>query len=225
MTVIEALPPQTIQPQRKPLLRGWSHAVAFIAAVAMCPIVVIFSPSGSAKAAAAIFAGSVIGLFGISAAYHRFPWGPRMSAVMQRLDHSMIFILIAATYTPIAVAGLPSGPGELILRVAWTGAVIGVIFQVAWPSAPRALTAAAYLVVGWCCLLVIDDVWTSLGVAGFVLLLVGGLLHTIGAVIYATKRPNPWPTVFGFHEVFHVFTILAIATHYVVVALIALPKG
>lgn len=148
-----------------------------------------------------------------------------MEGVMKRLDHSMIFVVIAATYTPIALVALPSGPGSLILRVVWIGAVAGVITKLLWPHAPRALSVTLYIAVGWAAMLVIDDIWRALGVAGFVLLLVGGLLHTAGAVIYATKRPNPWPRWFGFHEIFHVMVVAAIATHYVVVATIALPKG
>lgn len=209
----------------KPSLRGWSHFVAFIAAVALCPIAIIFAPNGAPTAAAAIFSGSVIGLFGVSAAFHRGSWGPRMHTVMQRLDHSMIFVAIAATYTPFAVTALPPGPGRLILWVVWIGASVGVAFRLAWPSAPSALVALAYLAVGWSCLLVIDDLWRSLSAAALVLLLTGGVLHTIGAVVYATKRPNPWPRVFGFHEVFHVFTIAAVACHYVAISVFALPMA
>ena len=213
----------TLRLPTKPHLRGWSHAAAAIAAVALCPIVIVFSPG--ARAAAAVFTGSVIGLFGISAMYHRFNWGPRMHGVMKRLDHSMIFVVIAATYTPIAVVALPDGPGTLIMRVVWVGAAIGVATRIFWQSAPRALVVTLYVMVGWAALLVIDDIWRTLGVAGFVLLMIGGVLHTLGAAIYATQRPNPWPRWFGFHEIFHLFVIAAIALHYVVVTTIALPKG
>ena len=200
--------------------------MAFIAAVALCPIVIILSPTRAATtAAASIFTGSVIALFGTSAAYHRFDWGPKMSTVMQRLDHSMIFIAIAATYTPFAVAALEPGPSTLILTVVWTGAVLGVISRLAWPTAPRSLMAGLYALVGWSCLLVIDDLWHSLSTAAFVLLVAGGALHTFGAVIYATKRPDPWPRVFGFHEVFHVCTIAAIACHYAAAAIFTIPMG
>lgn len=205
----------------KPHLRGWVHTVAAVAATALCPILVVFSPG--ARGSAAIFGGAVIGLFGISALYHRFRWGPRAHATLRRLDHSMIFVVIAATYTPIAVAALPGAPGSLVLTVVWTGAVIGVLTQLFWPAAPRPLIVSLYITVGWAALLVIDDLWHALGVAGFVLLIVGGVLHTIGAVIYATRRPDPWPRWFGFHEIFHVMVVAAMATHYVVVATVALP--
>jgi hemolysin III len=212
-------PPHPARPQ----LRGWSHAVACIVAVILCPIVIVLSPG--ARTAAAIFTAAIVGLFGISAAYHRFFWGDRMEAIMKRLDHSMIFVAIAATYTPIAAVALDDGPGSLILKVVWIGAGAGVLTQLFWPHAPRPILVTLYITVGWAALLVIDDIWRALGIAGFVLLLVGGLLHTVGAVVYATKSPNPWPRTFGFHEVFHLFVIAAIAAHYVVVATIALPKG
>lgn len=207
----------------KPHLRGWSHAVAAVAAIALCPVVIALSPG--ARMAAAVFTTATIGLFTTSATYHRFRWGRRMHEVMKRLDHSMIFIAIAATYTPIAAVALPSGPGSLILRIVWVGAAAGVLVKVLWPHAPRALSVALYITVGWAALLVIDDIWVALGVGGFALLMLGGVLHTVGAVVYATQRPNPWPRWFGFHEIFHLFVIAAIATHYVVVATIALPKA
>lgn len=207
----------------RPRLRGWSHAVAAVVAATLCPVVIVLSPG--ARAAASVFTAAIIGLFAISALYHRFHWGVRMEAVMKRLDHSMIFVAIAATYTPIAAVALPDGPGSLILRVVWIGAAAGVLTQLFWPHAPRPILVTLYITVGWAALLVIDDIWRALGVAGFILLMAGGLLHTVGAVVYATKRPNPWPRWFGFHEVFHVFVIAAIALHYVVIATIALPKG
>ncbi len=206
----------------KPHLRGWSHAAAAIAALTLCPIVIVLSPG--ARAAAAVFSVATVLLFGISATYHRFNWGERMHEVMKRLDHSMIFVAIAATYTPIAIA-MPSGPGNLILAVVWIGAAAGVTTQLFWPTAPRPMVVTLYITVGWAALLVIDDVWNTMGVAGFVLLIVGGVLHTVGALVYATQRPNPSPAWFGFHEIFHLFVIAAIATHYVAVATIALPKA
>jgi hemolysin III len=141
---------------------------------------------------------------------------------MQGLDHSMIFVVIAATYTPIAAVALPDPQGRLILTFVWAGAIGGVVLHFAWPSAPRAVVVAPYLVVGWVAVVVVVDVWRALGIAGFTLLVSGGLLHSIGAVVYARKRPDPWPTVFGFHELFHLFVIGGIACHYVVIAFFAL---
>lgn len=206
----------------KPRLRGWSHAVAAVAAIVLCPFVIVFSPG--ARTAATIYAVATIGLFGISATYHRFHWGPRMHTALRRLDHSMIFVAIAATYTPIAMIVLPPGPGGLMLAVAWSGAALGVGVQLLWPTAPRGIVVGLYITVGWAALLVIDDIWHAFGTGGFTLMVVGGLLHTIGAVVYATRRPDPWPTWFGFHEIFHLFVVAAIATHYVMVTVFALPK-
>lgn len=206
----------------RPLLKGWSHVAAAVAATAICPILIALAPPGT-RASAAIYAACVIGLFTISATYHRVRWQrPAAYFLMRRLDHSMIFVVIAATYTPIAVVALPEAQGRMILSVVWAGAIGGALLQLFWPGAPRKLVVGLYLVVGWVALLVIVDIWRELGVAGFVLLMVGGLLHSIGAFVYATRRPDPWPRVFGFHEVFHLFVIGGIAAHYVVIAFFAL---
>jgi hemolysin III len=208
--------------QPKPRLRGWSHVAACLAAVALCPILIVFSPG--ARVPASLYGAATIGLFGVSATYHRFRWRERAHSVLRRIDHSMIFVAIAATYTPVALA-LPDGPGALILSLVWTGAAAGVATQLFWPTVPRGVVVSLYVVVGWAALLVIDDVWRSLGVTGFVLLITGGILHTAGAAVYARQRPNPFPTWFGFHEIFHLFVVAAVATHYVAVGFFALPSA
>ncbi len=208
--------------EAKPRLRGWSHAVAGLAAAALCPILIIFS--AGTRSTAALFASAIVGLFATSALYHRFRWGRRAHTVLRRLDHAMIFVAIAATYTGVA-AGLPPGSSRLILTLVWTGAAAGVATQLLWPNAPRWIIVGLYIVVGWAALVVIDDIWQALGVGGFALLLTGGCLHTIGATVYARRRPDPWPTWFGFHEIFHLFVVAAVASHYVVVAFFALPHG
>jgi len=205
----------------RPLLKGWSHLIAAVAAIALCPILIALSPGGT-RAAAAIFSGCVIALFAISGLFHRVDWSPRPHGIMQKLDHSMAFIVIAATYTPIAVVALPQTEGRWILVLAWAGALGGVALNLLWPTAPRAVVVAPYLFVGWLAVFVVNDVWRALGVAGFILLVAGGVLHSVGAVIYARKRPDPWPTVFGFHEVFHLFVIAGVACHYVTIAFFAL---
>jgi len=205
----------------RPLLKGWSHLIAAVAAIALCPILIALSPAGT-RGPAAIFSACVIALFAISGLYHKVQWSERLHKVMKALDHSMIFIVIAATYTPIAAVALPQREGRVILTLVWLGAIGGAALNLAWPTAPRPVIVAPYLLVGWVAIAVIDDIWRALGVAGFVLLLAGGALHSIGAVIYARKRPDPWPTIFGFHEVFHLFVIGGIACHYVVVAFFAL---
>ncbi len=216
MTAAIAVPAEV-----RPALKGWSHVVAAIAATALCPIVIALAPDGT-RWPAAIFAAGVIALFAISATYHRGQWGPRWHGILQRLDHSMIFIVIAAIYTPIASVALPETKGRVILAVVWAGASLGTAIHLAWRSPPRWLLVSLYLMVGWVALAVIVDVWKVLGVAGFILLVAGGLFHSIGAVIYARRSPDPWPTIFGFHELFHLFVIAGISCHYIVVVFFAL---
>ena len=205
----------------RPLLKGWSHIAAAIAAIVLCPILITFAPDGT-RAATSIYSACLIALFAISGAYHVIAWGPRAHWLLQRLDHSMIFIVIAATYTPMAAVALPQTQGRIILAVVWTGAAIGTIIHLAWTEPPRKVLVSLYLIMGWIALAVIGDMWRVLGVAGFILLLAGGLLHSIGAIIYARRRPDPWPRIFGFHEVFHLFVIAGMACHYVVIAFFAL---
>ncbi|MDH3705683.1 MAG: hemolysin III family protein [Acidimicrobiia bacterium] len=209
----------------KPRFRGTSHLLAFVSALTLAPLVIVSAPGIGPRFVIALYAVAIVGLFGVSALYHRRDWGDRGYAVMRRLDHSMIFVAIAGTYTPIALFALPSSSARLVLLVVWIGAIVGIIGRVAWTEAPYPVIAAPYVAVGWACVLVVGDMWRALGVAGFVLLLVGGVLYTIGAGIYAIRRPDPWPLTFGYHEVFHLFVIGGAAVHYVAVAFIALPKA
>ncbi|NNE74267.1 MAG: hemolysin III family protein [Acidimicrobiales bacterium] len=220
-----ASPDQPIEvPQPvKPSLRGVSHRIAFVAAVTLTPIMIVAAPGIAPRFVIAIYCAATIGLFGVSALYHRVNWGARGHAVMRRLDHSMIFLAIAGTYTPIAIFGLPPGSRNFVLALVWGGSIVGISARLFWLRAPYAAIAIPYVVVGWAAIFVIDDVWREMGVAAFILLLVGGVLYTVGAVIYATRRPNPWPKTFGYHEIFHLFVISGAAVHYVVVAFIALP--
>jgi len=200
------------------------HAVAGVAAIVMAPILIVFSPAGT-RLVAGLYAGAVVGLFVISATYHRVHWSPGIRGFWKRLDHSMIFIAIAATYTPIAVFVLPDTSGRWILLAVWAGAAFGIGTQLVWPHAPKSVTVVPYLLCGWAVAPVIHQVWISIGVAGFVLLLIGGLLFSVGAGVYALRRPDPSPTWFGYHEVFHVLVTVAVAVHYVTIAFYALPKG
>ncbi len=208
----------------KPRFRGTSHLLAFVSALTLAPVMIVSAPGLGPRLVMAVYTVAIVGLFGISALYHRNDWGDRGFLIMRRLDHSMIFVAIAGTYTPIALFGLPSSSARLVLLVVWIGAILGIISRVAWTDAPYPVIAGPYVAVGWACLLVVGDVWRSLGAAGFILLLVGGLLYTAGAAVYAVRRPDPWPLTFGYHEVFHVFVIGGAAVHYVVVAFFALPK-
>lgn len=211
----------TLAMPHKPLLRGWSHAAAAVAAITLCPIVIV--TASGARSAAAIYTSAVIALFAVSAAYHRLGWDSRLREFMRKLDHTMIFVMIAATYTPIAVVALPPRSRNLVLALTWAGAAVGAIWQWFWPDLSPRVQALQYAAVGWVALLVINDIWHAMGVAGFVLLVSGGALHTIGALVFAVRRPDPWPRVFGFHEIFHLLVIAAVAQHYVAVTFFAIP--
>lgn len=197
--------------------------VATLAAIALAPIVIALGPGGADRAVVSVYAIAVVGVFGVSAAYHRFDWSPKVRAMIRRLDHSMIFVFIAATYTPVGFFALDSGSARLVLSVVWSGAALGVLGRVAWLDAPRWVLIAPYPVVGWAALLVIGDVWRGMGVAGSTLLFIGGGLYTLGALIYAVRRPDPWPRWFGYHEVFHLLVVAAVAVHYVAIAFFAFP--
>ena len=209
----------------KPLFRGVAHRAAFIASLTLAPIMVVRAPGIAPRFVTALYCLSIVALFGVSALYHRVDWGPRGRSVMQHLDHATIFVAIAATYTPVAAFALSPWAARLVLSLVWGGALIGTWVRLRFTDAPTPVVALPYLVVGWCLLPVVADAWHHLGVAGFVLLLIGGLLYTSGAVVFAFRRPDPWPHTFGFHEVFHLLTIAAAALHYVAFAFFVLPKA
>jgi hemolysin III len=174
--------------------------------------------SGEAAAATSVYTATVLGLFGVSALYHRHYWrDPRTRVRMKRLDHSMIFVFIAGTYTPFSLLAMNKPTGYIVLGVVWGGALAGVALKLLWPHAPRWLGVPIYIVVGWVAVFVFPQLLHNAGVAAFVLLLVGGLLYTLGAVFYATRWPNPWPATFGHHEFFHACTVLAALSHYIAI--------
>ncbi|MDO5719495.1 MAG: hemolysin III family protein [Actinomycetaceae bacterium] len=199
--------------QLKPLLRGWIHLLSaplsFIAAL----VLLILAPTLPSRIASAVYLVCSMLLFGMSAAYHRINWTPRAEAVMRRIDHSNIFLLIAGTYTPICVASLPTRDATVCLSIVWGGAVIGIITAIFWIHAPRWFTTGIYILLGWVALWYLPQLWETAGPAIVVLLIVGGVLYTMGAVVYGLKRPDPAPHVFGFHEIFHTFTVLAWICH------------
>lgn len=215
----------TIEELLKPRLRGVFHFYAFLVAVALGVLLVVLAPGGSATVAAAIYATAVCGLFGVSALYHRGQWSPAANRWMRRLDHSMIFIFIAASFTPVALLALDGALATVILAVVWGGAAAGVILKLVWISAPKWLSALLYLTLGWIALAITPALWHELGWLSVVAVGFSGLLYTAGAIIYALERPNPWPSTFGFHEVFHVLVIAAAATHYAVIAFAVLPHA
>ena len=206
-----------------PRLRGVSHLGAFCLAVVAAVVIVYLAPAGRASVAVAIYGAALAALFGGSALYHRWPGPARFKPLLQRIDHSTIFVFIAASYTPIAVMVLHGVLVYVILAIAWTGAAAGVAFSLGWIHAPRAVHAASYLLLGWLAVIALPQLVGELGVAPLVLLGAGGLLYSVGAVIYASQRPNPWPRTFGFHEIFHALVIAAAAAQYAAVVGWVLP--
>lgn len=205
----------------RPTWRGWIHAATFPIAIVAGIVLVVLADGTAAKWASAIFLATSMLLFGTSALYHRFDWSTRAKAVLKRIDHANIFLLIAGTYTPIAVLALPPEKATLLLSLVWGGALLGILFRVFWVGAPRWLYVALYLVLGWAAVMYIGDLFAADAIM-MTLVLVGGLLYTAGAVVYALKRPNPWPGHFGFHEIFHVCTVLAFLCHWTAALIIAL---
>lgn len=205
----------------RPTWRGWIHAATFPIAIAGGIVLIVLAQGTAAKWAGAVFMATSLLLFGNSALYHRFDWSPRTRAILKRIDHANILLLIAGTYTPIAVLALPTDKAILLLSLVWGGAILGILFRVFWIDAPRWLYVALYLVLGWAAVMYMFDLFEA-NAAMMILVIVGGVLYTVGAVVYALKRPNPWPGHFGFHEIFHVCTVLAFLCHWTACLLIAL---
>jgi hemolysin III len=203
----------------KPRLRGWIHAGTFPLALAAGLVLVALAPTSKARIGAAVFAVTAALLFGTSAIYHRGTWSPRLEGVLKRLDHSNIFLIIAGTYTPFALLLLPEGQSRSLLLIAWAGAIGGVLFRVFWVGAPRWLYTPIYVALGWVAVFYLEPLYRGGGAAVVTLIAVGGLLYTLGAVVYGTKRPDPSPRWFGFHEIFHVLTVAAFAVHYIAVSM------
>lgn len=212
-----ALPP--------PRLRGVSHQAAFVSALTLAPLMIAITPGVMSRLVITVYVIAVVGLFGVSALYHRVDWSEQARAVMRRLDHSMIFVAIAATYTPIAVFALDPVTARWILPTVWIGAIVGIVCRLVWTGAPYPVVAAPYLALGWVGVVALPSVLDGLGVTGFVLIVVGGGLYSLGAVFYALHRPNPWPGWFGYHEIFHLFVIAGVASHYVAIAFFAVPQA
>jgi hemolysin III len=212
-------------PQVKPKLRGVSHEYAFFVSVACGVALILAASGGRERLAASVYAGAVSALLGTSALYHRVTWRPAARRWMRRLDHSMIFVLIAGTYTPVALLALHGALASTILIVLWAGALGGVIFKLLWIDAPKWLFATVYLALGFVTAAVIGELPAAIGWLGVAGLLTGGLLYTAGAIVYATGKPDPSPKVFGYHEVFHALVIAAASLHYAVIAFAVLPHG
>lgn len=205
----------------KPTWRGWIHAGMFPLTIAAGIVLIVLADGPAAKWSSAVFMLTSMMLFGISALYHRFNWKPRTKVMLKRFDHANIFLLIAGTYTPLAVLALPPSKGILLLILVWGGTILGIAFRVFWVQAPRWLYVALYILLGWASVMYIVDL-VQANVAMMVLVVVGGLAYTVGAVVYGLKKPNPIPGVFGFHEIFHTLTVVAFICHWTAILLIAM---
>lgn len=199
----------------KPRLRGWIHLGSFPLVLAASIVLVALAPPGRPRLACTIFGISAALLFGTSALYHRGNWSPRVAILLKRFDHSNIFLIIAGSYTPLTMLLLPEGKARTLLLLVWGGAIGGILFRVFWVGAPRWLYTPIYIALGWAAVFYLPDFLRNGGGAVLALVILGGLLYTAGGVIYALKRPNPSPRWFGFHEIFHAFTVAAFAAHYV----------
>ncbi|WIK63723.1 PAQR family membrane homeostasis protein TrhA [Gleimia hominis] len=197
----------------KPLLRGWIHLVATPLAFAAALVLLILAPTTPTRWASVVYLASTLLLFGVSALYHRLYWGPKAQQLLRRFDHSNIFLLIAGTYTPICVALLEAGAATRVLSIVWIGAALGIGTAVFWPSAPRWFVTPIYVVLGWVALWYLPALWHTGGAAIVWLLIAGGLSYTVGALVYGFKWPNPSPRAFGFHEIFHAFTVAGWVCH------------
>lgn len=210
----------------KPRLRGWLHACTVPLTLAAGIVLIALSPTADSRLGSAVFVLSALLTFGVSSVYHRGTWSPRVWSLLRSFDHANIFILIAGSYTPFAILFLEGGAQATLLLVVWISALAGVIFRIFWTDAPRWLYTPMYIGLGWAAVFFIpqfvdgaSNFSAGIAVAALTLVAAGGILYTLGGVVYGFKRPNPWPTTFGFHEIFHSFTVLAFACHYVGVSL------
>jgi hemolysin III len=209
----------------KPRLRGLLHLYAFIAALAALPVLLLVSRTGRAALAATIYGLSLVALFGVSALFHRPTWSPRARRWLGRLDHAMINVLIAGTFTPFGLLVLSSRLATVLLAVVWGGALAALVLHVLWIDAPKWLSALVYLVLGWSGTAALPELVSHVGWGPTALLALGGALYSAGAAVYALRRPDPFPAVFGYHEVFHALVIAAALSHWAVVALYVLPRA
>lgn len=205
----------------KPRLRGWIHAGLAPFALLYGIVLVVLTPAGTPRLSVAVFAVATVLLFGTSAVYHRGTWSDRVAAVLRRLDHSNIFLVIAGTYTPLATLLLPPSTARVLLTVVWAGAVAGILMRVLWLGAPRWLYVPIYVALGWVAVWFLPAFGRSGGLGVMWLVIAGGVGYTVGALVYGLKRPNPSPRWFGFHEIFHVGTMIGYVCHAIAVGIAA----
>lgn len=212
---------EVVGPDQKPTWRGWIHAGTFPVAIVLGVVLIVVADGAAAKVSSAIFMASSLLLFGISAVYHRGNWSPKVKATFRRLDHSNIFLLIAGTYTPIAVNALQPPQSVILLSVIWGGALVGILSRIFWLGAPRWSYVVLYIALGWAAVIYLGDI-IAISPVTVVLVIAGGLAYTLGALFYAFKRPNPVPGVFGFHELFHTCTLIAFLCHWTGILLLVI---
>jgi hemolysin III len=212
-------------PKAKPRLRGVLHQVAFFVAVVVGVLLVVYADGARASLAAAVFAGSVAAMLGASALYHRVTWSVRARPWMRRLDHAGIYLLIAGTYTPVGLLTLRGTMREVVLAIVWSGAAAAILMKFVWVNAPKWLSAVTGVALGWAGVAAMPQVARYAGTTAVVLLGIGGLAYTVGAVVYARRRPDPVPAVFGYHELFHALTLVAVTCQYVAIAFFVVKVG
>ncbi len=221
MNLAPPLPAITV----KPKLRGVSHEVAFFIALVLAVLLGLKANGAAGISGAIVFGVSVSLMFGTSALYHRVDWSVPARRWMRRMDHAMIYLLIAGTYTPFALLVLHSAWKVVVLAIVWSGAACAIVLKMVWVDAPKWLAAVFGIALGWVGLIASPQLFGGIGVAASVLLILGGVAYTVGGVIYARRRPDPFPTIFGYHEIFHALVIAAVALQYAVVAFFVLPLG
>ena len=209
----------------RPLLRGVFHQIAFSASLVVGTLLIVGADGPRRHVAAAVFAGAVAVCFGLSALYHRITWTPRLRLWMRRADHAGVYLLIAGTYTPVCLLVLTGTWRWAIAAIVWAGAGAAAVLKFIWVAAPKWLAAAIGITLGWTAVAILPQLATRLDPAAVALLGVGGIVYTAGAIVYARRRPNPLPTIFGYHELFHVLTLIAVSCQYVAIAFFVIRAG
>jgi len=216
---------EPLENRPKPRLRGVLHQAAFLVALVVGTLLVVSADGRRASLAAAVFAGSVAAMLGTSALYHRITWSPRVRPWMRRLDHAGIYLLIAGSYTPVGLLTLSGTLRTVVLAVVWSGVALAIAVKFVWVDAPKWLSVVIAIVLGWIGVAAMPQVWTHAGPAAVFLLAAGGIAYTAGAIVYARRRPDPVPQVFGYHELFHALTLVAVSCQYVAIAFFVIRVG